>query len=140
MNSGRKKTFWVTLWISPASQTPHSWCRKTNEDLLSKYCSNKRLGNYNSKVGSIGFCWIFFSFFYKGRRQKKDCGPTVSVCENFDPVPLEKWFFDSQNGFHLLVKGLKVAFFMHFLSLPLWAFTHYLQFSFFTRPICHSLI
>ena len=40
----RKMIFWVTLWISqPASQTPHSWCRKTNEHLLFKYCSDKRL-------------------------------------------------------------------------------------------------
>ena len=53
--------------------------------------------------------------------------------------PLGIWFFDSQNGFYLMVKGLKMPLSMHFLSLPLWAFTLYLQFPFFAQPICHPL-
>ena len=37
-----------------------------------------------------------------------------------------------------MVKGLKNAFFKHISSLPLWIFTLYLQFFFFTRGLCHS--
>ena len=38
---------------------------------------------------------------YKGESSKTD------IRENFDPVFIEIWFFDTQNTFYLIVDGLK---------------------------------
>ena len=35
---------------------------------------------------------------------------TISKCENFDPIDIEIWFFDTHNTFYLIVRGLKNAF------------------------------
>ena len=42
---------------------------------------------------------------------------TVGKCKNADPFFIEVWFFDTQNNFYLIVKGLKNAFFMSFRLL-----------------------
>ena len=76
--------------------------------------------------------YMFFYAFPEGRRKKQTFnvqadrkggghppGLTVSICENVDPFSFGIWFFDSQNRFYLMVKGLKNAFFMRFLSLTL---------------------
>ena len=60
---------------------------------------------------------INLAFFLEhGSFTVKGGSPTISKCENFDPIFIEILFFDTQNPFYLIVKGLKNAFLMQFLD------------------------
>ena len=56
----------------------------------------------------------------RGGRGSATSALTISKCENFDLFFIEIWFFDTQNTFYLIVRGLKNAFFMPFSWLSKW--------------------